>query len=42
MTADARTHLRRGLDLDPGLSPWQRAEAESVLAGLEPGPESGR
>jgi tetratricopeptide (TPR) repeat protein len=42
MTADARTHLRRGLDLDPGLSPWQRAEAESVLAGLGAGPESGR
>jgi tetratricopeptide (TPR) repeat protein len=34
MTSEARTHLRRGLDTDPGLSPWQRAEAEATLAGI--------
>lgn len=32
--ADARRSLRRGLGLDPGLSPWQAAEARRVLAGL--------
>lgn len=35
MTEAARTHLRRGLDTDPGLSPWQRDEARAVLAGIE-------
>ncbi|GAA5105428.1 tetratricopeptide repeat protein [Alloalcanivorax gelatiniphagus] len=35
MTAEARTHLRRGLDTDPGLSPWQRAEAEATLSEIE-------
>ncbi len=35
MTDAARTHLRRGLDTDPGLSPWQRAEARGVLAELD-------
>ena len=34
MTAAARTHLRRGLDTDPGLSPWQRAQAVTVLDSL--------
>lgn len=34
MTGEARTHLRRGLDTDPGLSPWQRDEARATLAGL--------
>ncbi len=35
MTGAARTHLRRGLATDPGLSPWQRDEARTVLAGIE-------
>ncbi len=35
MTDDARTHLRRGLDTDPGLSPWQRDEAQAVLGEIE-------
>lgn len=35
MTAAARTHLRRGLAADPGLSVWQVAEAELVLADLQ-------
>lgn len=34
MRRPALTHLRRGLDTDPGLSPWQRDQAESVLASL--------
>lgn len=34
MTGEARTHLRRGLDTDPGMSPWQRAEARTTLAGI--------
>lgn len=34
----ARRHLERGLALDPGLSPWQRAQAEATLDQLpEPG-----
>ncbi len=35
MDDDALTHLRRGLDTDPGLSPWQRDEALVVLAQVE-------
>ncbi len=35
MTGEARTHLRRGLDTDPGMSPWQRDEAQTVLAGID-------
>jgi len=31
--APAAAHLRRGLAADPGLSPWQREEAEKLLAG---------
>lgn len=30
----ARRHLRRGLAGDPGLSPWQRTEAQAVLEQL--------
>jgi tetratricopeptide (TPR) repeat protein len=33
--AAARTHLRRGLTTDPGLSPWQRDRALVVLKALE-------
>ena len=32
MTGAARTHLRRGLATDPGLSPWQRDEALATLS----------
>ncbi len=32
MTDEARTHLRRGLDTDPGMSPWQRDAARTTLA----------
>ena len=35
LTAEARTHLRRGLATDPGLSPWQRDEARTTLAEIE-------
>ncbi|PKH42239.1 Tetratricopeptide repeat-containing protein [Nocardioides alpinus] len=35
MTDDARTHLRRGLATDPGLSPWQRDEARTTLREIE-------
>lgn len=35
MTREARTHLRRGLDTDPGLSPWQRTLARRALAQIE-------
>lgn len=35
MTEAARTHLQRGLDTDPGLSPWQRDEASATLAEIE-------
>lgn len=31
---DARTHLRRGLDLDLGMSPWQVDRAQQVLSTL--------
>lgn len=31
----ARTHLRRGLVTDPGLSPWQRDEARATLSRIE-------
>lgn len=34
MTDQARAHLRRGLEIDPGLSPWQRDQGETVLASL--------
>ena len=34
MTDAARTHLRRGLATDPGLSPWQREQARTVLSRL--------
>lgn len=34
MTAAARTHLRRGLATDPGMSPWQRDEALATLSQL--------
>ncbi len=32
MTDEARTHLRRGLDTDPGMSPWQRDAARATLS----------
>ncbi len=35
MTTEAREHLRRGLDTDPGMSPWQRDQARTSLASLE-------
>lgn len=35
LVADARRHLRRGLETDPGTSPWQRAQAEALLDDLE-------
>lgn len=35
MTNDARTHLRRGLDTDPGMSPWQREAARTTLASIK-------
>jgi tetratricopeptide (TPR) repeat protein len=35
MTADARTHLRRGLSTDPGMSPWQRDQARTTLDQIE-------
>jgi len=35
MAARARTHLRRGLATDPGLSPWQRVRARATLSGIE-------
>ncbi len=35
MTEEAVTHLRRGLDTDPGLSPWQRDEARATLSSIE-------
>ena len=34
MDRAARAHLRRGLDGDPGLSPWQRDRAADVLGSL--------
>ena len=34
MTDAARTHLRKSLAMDPGESPWQRAQAESALGAL--------
>lgn len=33
-TEAARRHLRAGIDMDPGLSPWQLDRAEQALAGL--------
>ncbi len=35
MTDAARTHLRRGLETDPGLSPWHRDEARATLAEID-------
>ncbi len=35
LTDDARTHLRRGLATDPGLSPWQRDAARTTLSKIE-------
>ena len=37
MTDAARTHLRKSLAMDPGESPWQRAQAESALRALSTG-----
>lgn len=34
MTDAARTHLRMSLSMDPGESPWQRAQAEDALSAL--------
>jgi tetratricopeptide (TPR) repeat protein len=34
MTHTARTHLQRSLAMDPGESPWQRAQADSALRAL--------
>ena len=34
MTGAARTHLRNSLAMDPGESPWQRAQARSALRAL--------
>jgi tetratricopeptide (TPR) repeat protein len=35
MTDEARTHLRRGLATDPGMSPWQRDAASATLSEIE-------
>lgn len=35
MERAASIHLRRGLAADPGLSPWQRAQARAVLQRVE-------
>ena len=35
MTDEARTHLRRGLATDPGMSPWQRDAARATLSRIE-------
>jgi tetratricopeptide (TPR) repeat protein len=35
MTDEARTHLRRGLVTDPGMSPWQRDAARASLSEIE-------
>ena len=35
LTREARTHLRRGLGTDPGMSPWQRSEARATLSEIE-------
>jgi len=37
MNAEARKHLRRGLATDPGTSPWQVEQAQSLLANLGSG-----
>ena len=34
MTDAARTHLQKSVAMDPGESPWQRAQAQSALAAL--------
>ena len=34
-TEQARAHLRRGLTTDPGMSPWQRDQAQATLASLK-------
>jgi len=34
MTHTARTHLQKSLTMDPGESPWQRAQAQSALRAL--------
>ena len=34
LTVEARAHLRRGLGLDPGLSPWQRDQARATLSRI--------
>jgi Flp pilus assembly protein TadD len=34
MTDAARTHLRMSVAMDPGESPWQRAQAQQALRGL--------
>lgn len=34
MTTQAEKHLRRGLALDPGISPWQREQARTSLARI--------
>ena len=31
MRDDAARHLRRGLDADPGVSPWQASQARDAL-----------
>jgi tetratricopeptide (TPR) repeat protein len=36
LDAAARSHLRHGLEVDPGASPWQAQQARAVLAGLGP------
>lgn len=35
MTTEARGHLQRGLDTDPGMSPWQRELARTTLSRIE-------
>lgn len=37
MTSEARTHLERGLATDPGLSPWQRDQAQATLSRIGTG-----
>lgn len=37
MTAAARTHLQMSVAMDPGESPWQRAQAQSALDALPSG-----
>jgi Flp pilus assembly protein TadD len=37
MTDTARTHLQKALAMDPGESPWQRAQTQGALNSLSRG-----